>query len=94
VVTDRFPLRPSSRRKALFTRQGKPTVYVSSPDGFRSVAVQIARARNSDEVAISGVDAAARVALVGSIRGWRQGQCVGSRACRGRGLRPATRGSE
>jgi HlyD family secretion protein len=63
VVTDRIPAATIIPTKALFTRQGKPTVYVSAPDGFRTVAVQVL-ARNSDEVAITGVDAAARVALV------------------------------
>ena len=63
VVTDRIPSATIVPTKALFTRHGKPTVYVSSPDGFRSVAVQV-RARNTDEVAITGIDAAARVALV------------------------------
>ena len=63
VVAARIPAATIIPTKALFTRQGKPTVYVSSPDGFQAVGVEIL-ARNSDEVAIKGVDAAARVALV------------------------------
>jgi multidrug efflux pump subunit AcrA (membrane-fusion protein) len=63
VVTARIPAAMIIPTKALFTRQGKPTVYKSSPDGFQPVDVQIL-ARNSDEVAIKGVSADARVALV------------------------------
>jgi HlyD family secretion protein len=63
VVTNRIPGARIIPTKALFTRQGKPTVYVSSSDGFQAVAVEVL-ARNTDEVAIKGVDAAARVALV------------------------------
>ena len=63
IVTARIPAATIIPTKALFTRQGKPTVYVSSPDGFQAVSVEIL-ARNSDEVAIKGVDADARVALV------------------------------
>jgi HlyD family secretion protein len=63
VVTARIPAAMIIPTKALFTRQGKPTVYLSSPDGFQPVDVQVL-ARNSDEVAIKGVSANARVALV------------------------------
>jgi multidrug efflux pump subunit AcrA (membrane-fusion protein) len=63
VVTARIPAAMIIPTKALFTRQGKPTVYVSVPDGFQPIDVQVL-ARNSDEVAIKGVSADARLALV------------------------------
>jgi multidrug efflux pump subunit AcrA (membrane-fusion protein) len=63
VVTARIPAAMIIPTRALFTRQGKPTVYMSSPDGFQPVDVQVL-ARNSDEVAVKGVTADARVALV------------------------------
>jgi HlyD family secretion protein len=63
VVTRRIPAATIIPTKALFTRQGKPTIYAVSADGFRPVEVEVL-ARNSDEVAIKGVAADARVALV------------------------------
>jgi hypothetical protein len=63
VVTSRIPAARIIPTKALFTRQGKPTVYMRAADDFRPVEVEVL-ARNSDEVAIKGVDADARVALV------------------------------
>jgi hypothetical protein len=63
VVTRRIPAATIIPTKALFTRQGKPTVYAVSADGFRPVEVEVL-ARNSDEVAITGVETDARVALV------------------------------
>ena len=93
VVTDRIPAATIIPTKALFTRQGKPTVYVSSPDGFRSVAVQIL-ARNSDEVAISGVDAAARVALVDPFADGVKDSASAAAPAAAAGAAAATRGSE
>jgi len=63
VVTARIPAATIIPAKALFTRQGKPTIYAVSADGFQPVDVEVL-ARNSDEVAIKGVDADAQVALV------------------------------
>jgi HlyD family secretion protein len=63
VVASRIPAATIIPSKALFTRHGKPTVYVSEADGFHPVAVEVL-ARNPDEIAIAGVAAAARVALV------------------------------
>ena len=93
VVTDRIPAATIIPTKALFTRQGKPTVYVSSPDGFRTVAVQIL-ARNSDEVAIKGVDAAARVALVDPFADGVNDTPSKAGAAAAAGAAPAARGSE
>jgi len=49
--------------KALFTRNGKPVVFVNGKEGYRAVEVQIL-ARNPDEIAIKGIDGGAMVALV------------------------------
>ena len=63
VVTRRIPDATIIPANALFTRQGRPTVYTVSADGYHPVAVDVL-ARNSDEIAITGVAADARVALV------------------------------
>jgi hypothetical protein len=63
VVARRIPAAMIIPAKALFTRHGKPTVYVSRSGEFTPVDVEVL-ARNSDEVAIKGVGADARVALV------------------------------
>jgi hypothetical protein len=63
VVVHRIPAATIIPAKALFTRRGKPTVYVSQAGVFTPVGVEIL-ARNSDEIAVKGVDADARVALV------------------------------
>jgi hypothetical protein len=49
--------------KALFTRAGKPVVYVSQNGQLRAVEVEI-MARNPDEIAVKGVEKDAMVALV------------------------------
>ena len=54
VVTRRIPDAISIPGKAVFTRDGKPVVYLSRKDGFHAVNIQIL-ARNPDEVAVSGV---------------------------------------
>jgi HlyD family secretion protein len=63
VVANRIPAATIIPAKALLTRHGKPTVYVSQAGGFTPVGVEVL-ARNSDEVAVKGVSANARVALV------------------------------
>jgi HlyD family secretion protein len=63
VVAHRIPAATIIPAKALFTRRGKPTVYVSQGGVFTPVGVEIL-ARNSDEIAVKGVGADARVALV------------------------------
>ena len=63
VVANRIPAATIIPAKALLTRHGKPTVYVSQAGGFTPVGVEVL-ARNSDEVAVKGVSADARVALV------------------------------
>jgi HlyD family secretion protein len=49
--------------KALFTRAGKPVVFVNGKTGFHAVEVQIL-ARNPDEIAVKGIQPGAMVALV------------------------------
>lgn len=49
--------------RALFTVQGKPTVYVRGARSFQATEVQI-KARNPDEVAVAGISPGATVALM------------------------------
>jgi multidrug efflux pump subunit AcrA (membrane-fusion protein) len=63
IVVDRIPDAISVPSGAVFTRQGRPTVYVASDSGWRPQEVAIV-ARNADEVAIKGVAAGAKVTLV------------------------------
>lgn len=63
VILDRLPKAVSVPAKALFTREGKPTVYVVTRDAIRPQAVEIL-ARNPDEVAVKGIAAKTLVALV------------------------------
>lgn len=62
VVVDRVANAISIPAKALFTRDGKPIVYLANQGHYRPVEVQVL-ARNPDEVAISGVAAGSTVAL-------------------------------
>jgi hypothetical protein len=64
VVTRRIPNATIVPARALFTRGGKPAVYVRGGDGaFQPVEVEVL-ARNPDEIAVKGVAPNARVALV------------------------------
>ena len=63
IVVSRIPNAISIPAKALFTRNGKPIVYLARNGGYRPVEVQV-QARNPDEVAISGIPAGSMVALV------------------------------
>ncbi|HEY2843103.1 MAG TPA: efflux RND transporter periplasmic adaptor subunit [Bryobacteraceae bacterium] len=62
IVIDRLPKAISVPAKAVFTRDGKPVVFVAEGGTYRQVGVQLL-ARNPDEVAVSGVAAGATVAL-------------------------------
>lgn len=62
VITSRIPNAISVPGKAVFTRDGKPIVYLSRPDGYHAVEVEIL-ARNPDEVALRGIPDNAVVAL-------------------------------
>ncbi len=63
IVTARIPDAISIPAKALFTRDGKPVVYLAEAGHYRPVEVQLL-ARNPDEVAISGIPSGAMVTLV------------------------------
>ena len=55
VITGRIPNAISLPGKAIFTREGKPTVYTAQKDGsYKAVEVEIV-ARNPDEVAVRGL---------------------------------------
>ena len=62
IVINRIPNAISIPSKALFTRAGKPVVYLASRGGYKPIKVQV-QARNPDEVAVTGVAAGALVAL-------------------------------
>lgn len=63
VVLDRLPDALSVPAKAIFTRRGKPIVYVAKPSGkYEPKEVEVL-ARNPDEVAIKGLTAGEKVAL-------------------------------
>jgi multidrug efflux pump subunit AcrA (membrane-fusion protein) len=63
VVVNRIPNAISIPSKAVFTRNGKPVVYIAESGRYREAEVAI-EARNPDEVAVTGVPAGASVALV------------------------------
>ncbi len=62
IIQDKLPNAISVPAKALFTVQGKPTVYVKGKNSYTPVQVRV-RARNPDEVAVDGVRSGALVAL-------------------------------
>jgi hypothetical protein len=63
IVLDRVPDTRIVPAQSLFTRGGEPTLYVVDGGRFRPVDVEVI-ARNTDEVAVSGVEPGARVALI------------------------------
>lgn len=63
IIVNRVPNAISIPAKALFTRNGKPIVYLANGDRYKPVEVKV-EARNPDEVAVSGISAGATVALV------------------------------
>jgi len=62
VITQRIPNAVSVPAGAIFTRQGKPVVYVERGRQFQAQAITV-RARNPDAAAVGGLAAGARVAL-------------------------------
>jgi multidrug efflux pump subunit AcrA (membrane-fusion protein) len=64
VVVRHIPNAISVPAKAVFTRDGKPIVYIAEAKGFRTVYVEVL-ARNPDEVAVRGpgIGASSKVAL-------------------------------
>jgi len=63
VIVSRIPNAISIPAKAVFTRNGKPIVYVPDKAGYRAVEVELL-ARNPDEVAVKGIQAGTMVTLV------------------------------
>ncbi len=63
IVVRRMANAISVPAKAVFTRNGKPIVYVQDTKGYRPREVEVL-ARNPDEVAVSGLAAGAAVALL------------------------------
>lgn len=63
IVTERIPDAMIIPAQALFTRDGKPAVYVAGGESFRPVGV-VVLARNVNEIAVEGIHADARVTLV------------------------------
>ena len=62
VIVNRLPGAISVPAKALFTRKGKPIVYLAGKKGYTPVEVELL-ARNPDEVAVKGIAAGAMVTL-------------------------------
>jgi len=62
IVQTRIPGAISIPAKALFTRGGKPVVYLKSSGRYVAAEVRV-RARNTDEVAVEGIAAGSLVAL-------------------------------
>ena len=67
VIVDRLPQAISVPAKAIFNRNGKPVVLVPGAQGLDAYAVEVL-ARNLDEVAVKGIAAGTKVALVDTDR--------------------------
>jgi HlyD family secretion protein len=63
IVVERIPNAISVPASAVFTRQGRPAVYVAEKDAWVPHEVEVL-ARNPDEVAIKGISEGTKVALV------------------------------
>jgi multidrug efflux pump subunit AcrA (membrane-fusion protein) len=63
IVINRIPNAISIPSKAVFTRDGKPVVYLAR-DGHYTPAAVAVQARNPDEVAVTGIPPGVMVALV------------------------------
>jgi multidrug efflux pump subunit AcrA (membrane-fusion protein) len=63
IIVNRLPNATSIPSKALFTRAGKPIVYLADHGRYRAVGVQV-QARNPDEIAVTGIPPGALVTLV------------------------------
>ena len=62
IIINRIPNAISIPAKSVFTRDGKPIVFVANQGSYTVTPVQFL-ARNPDEVAVSGIPAGALVAL-------------------------------
>ena len=63
IIINRIPNAISIPAKALFTRAGKPIVFVAENGRYRAVGVEV-QARNPDEIAVTGIRPGAMVTLV------------------------------
>lgn len=63
IIVEHIPDAISVPASAVFTRHGRPTVYLPDKQGWRPQEVEIV-ARNPDEVAVKGIEAGAKIALV------------------------------
>jgi len=63
IIINRIPHAISIPAKALFTRAGKPIVFVAESGRYRPVGVGVL-ARNPDEIAVSGIRPGAMVTLL------------------------------
>jgi HlyD family secretion protein len=63
IIVERIPVAISVPASAVFTRQGRPTVYVAEKNEWLPHEVEIL-ARNPDEVAIKGISEGTKVSLV------------------------------
>ncbi|HUS08741.1 MAG TPA: hypothetical protein VMZ52_20730 [Bryobacteraceae bacterium] len=63
IVVNKIPDTMSVPAQALFTRAGKPVVYLAVNGTYKAVEVEVL-ARNPDEVAVKGISPGATVALV------------------------------
>jgi len=63
IIVERIPNAISVPASAVFTRQGRPAVYVAEGNAWLPHEVEIL-ARNPDEVAIKGISAGTKVSLV------------------------------
>ncbi len=62
IIVNRIPNAIGIPAKALFTRAGKPIVYLADHGRYRAAGVQV-QARNPDEIAVTGIPAGAIVTL-------------------------------
>ncbi|MEO5952042.1 MAG: membrane-fusion-like protein, partial [Chloroflexia bacterium] len=67
IIVDRLQNAISVPAKAIFARNGKPVVLVVSDRGLQPVTVEV-QARNPDEVAIKGIPAGTKVALMDALK--------------------------
>jgi multidrug efflux pump subunit AcrA (membrane-fusion protein) len=63
IIVNRIPNAISIPAKALFTRAGKPIVFVADHGRYHAVGVEVL-ARNPDEIAVSGIRPGAMVTLL------------------------------
>jgi Membrane-fusion protein len=63
VVVNKIPDAMSVPAQAVFTKGGKPVVYLASNGQYKLTEVEVL-ARNPDEVAVKGISPGATVALV------------------------------